>query len=58
MLQQVICFPVGPRIEDVAALQRIIPECVAEAAVQIGPDGVKAFFDGYKEVVDLEKKAA
>jgi len=46
------------RAEDIAALQEVIPECVKDAAADVGPEGVKAFFAGYKDSIEISKVAA
>ena len=54
-----IAFPTPiTREQDLRALQEILPSAVAAAVEQVGATGFAAFFDGYKESIDLQKKAA
>jgi hypothetical protein len=46
------------RAEDIAALQEVMPQCVKAAAADVGPEGVKAFFAGYKDSIETSKLAA
>ena len=48
----------APRADAVAAVQKVLPECIQAAAQDVGPEGVKALFAGYKDSVDLHKRAA
>lgn len=48
----------GPKVEVIEALKEIMPACVAAASKEIGLEGVKAFFDGYRSSPDMEMKAA
>jgi len=58
-MKNVVSLPlVGPRVEDIEALQRVMPECIKAVASEIGVEGIKAFFDGYKTNIDLQKLAA
>lgn len=46
------------RVMAVEALKAILPACIQAAAQEVGPEGFKAFFAGYKENVDELKLAA
>ena len=57
-MSTVFTFPDGPKAEDIEYLQAMMPRCVAAAAADVGAEGVKAFFDGYKVSIELAKNAA
>ncbi|GER21065.1 hypothetical protein [Variovorax boronicumulans] len=46
------------RESDFRELQQILPAAAAATAAEVGIEGVIAFFDGYKDSVDLQKQAA
>jgi len=51
--------PANPKIEEaVQFLVEVLPACIQAAADEVGPDGVRAFFDGYREDVQEEALAA
>jgi len=48
----------GPRVEVIKQLQDALPACAKAAAEEIGLHGMRQFFDGYKDTVDLNRRAA
>lgn len=48
----------SPRAESIEQLVSVLPECIQRTAEEIGVDGVKAFFNGYRVSQDEEKLAA
>lgn len=58
MTTKITILSATPRVEAIVALQNAMPECIRAAAHDVGAEGVKAMFDGYKESIDLQKMAA
>jgi hypothetical protein len=55
----IINFPSSEnREKDLRSLQEAIPVAVAATVDEVGVKGLAAFFDGYRESVDLHRKAA
>lgn len=55
----IINFPSSEtRKKDLRSLQEAMPAAVAATVAEVGVKGLNAFFDGYKESVDLHRKAA
>ncbi len=48
----------APRAESIHQLIADLPECIERAAAEVGIEGVKAFFNGYKQSVEEAKIAA
>lgn len=48
----------GPRKDQIEALQQTMSLCIRQTALELGETAVKAFFDGYKNNVEEMKKAA
>jgi hypothetical protein len=46
------------QVRTIEAVRALVPEAVSATAHECGQQGVKAFFDGYKDSIDLHKQAA
>jgi len=58
-MQKVVQITSLQRREDaIAELQRILPACVRDTVAEVGVDGLRSFFDGYKQSPEQTKLAA
>lgn len=58
-MPELLAFPTPlTRQDDLRQLQDAIPEAVASTVETVGLQGFIAFFDGYRDSVDLQKIAA
>ena len=58
-MSNILSFPaISPRADAIDALQMAMPELIKLTALDVGAEGVKAFFDGYKDSIDARKLAA
>ena len=46
------------KAEGLQAIHAMIPAAVESAGEQVGVDGIKAFFNGYKDAPELATQAA
>ncbi len=51
-------FEAGPSDVYVLELQRILPDAIKKTVEELGHDCLLNFFNGYKDQIDLSKKAA
>ena len=57
-MNHVLYLPSSPREADMKLLAEVLPACVAATVAEVGVQGMKSFFDGYKENIDTHRQAA
>lgn len=57
-MNEITSINFATKLETLQAIYALIPAAVEFAGEQVGVDGVKAFFNGYKAVPELALQAA
>lgn len=57
-MNEITSIDFSSRIEALLTIQALVPTAVESACEQVGTDGVRAFFDGYKDAPEISKQAA
>ena len=57
-MNEIISIDFALKAEALQAMHAIIPAAVEFAGAQVGVDGIKAFFNGYKDAPELATQAA
>ena len=57
-MNEIISIDFAPKAQALLAIHALIPEAIDFAAEHVGLDGVKNFFNGYKEAPEVKLLAA
>ena len=57
-MNEITSIDFATQTEALQAIQALIPAAIEFAGEQLGIDGIKAFFNGYKEALELSLMAA
>lgn len=57
-MNEITSIDFAPKAEALQAIHALIPAAVEFACEQVGPDGVKAVFNGYKDAPEIALLAA